>query len=401
MSDTDSRPRPSAPSVLRHRLPGRKLHVLHVVRALQTGGLETVVLESCLRMRRIEGVQAGICALFPGDGLQRRLRYRDVPVNVLTRPSRWNGLSTVLGLTGVLRVQKPDVVHIHNFVSQVRAAPAARLAGVPVVVTTKHGSEWPRLLGSAALAARFWNLSDALAAVSEEVLSGFEAAYGRPLGHGRVVLNGIDTERFRPTTMNVENARHEVLGMTGRPLLGTVGRLVEGKGISVLVEALGLIRREAPGAALVVVGDGPRREALQRTARQLGLADRVCFLGKRDDVERIYPLCDVYVQPSHAEGISLTILEACATGLPVVATDVGGNPEVIDEGRTGVLVPAADPAALGRAVLRLWGDPARARQIGRAARRRVRNDFSVERMVGQYMDLYRDVSRRKAAERRS
>jgi glycosyltransferase involved in cell wall biosynthesis len=216
-----------------------------------------------------------------------------------------------------------------------------------------------------------------------------------------VVLNGVDTERFRPSTENVENARQRIFGMTGRPLLCTVGRLVAGKGISVLLEALELIRREAPNAALVIAGDGPRRKDLQRTAEQLGLTHRVRFLGNRDDVERIYPLCDIYVQPSHAEGISLTILEACSCGLPVVATAVGGNPEVIEDGRTGMLVPADDAQSLAEAVLRLWRRPARARRMGRAARRRVRNEFSVERMVEQYMDLYREIGRRKAADARS
>jgi glycosyltransferase involved in cell wall biosynthesis len=297
----------------------------------------------------------------------------------------------------LFRRKRPDVVHLHNFLSHVRGGFAARLVGVPVVVTTKHGAEWPRAVGSKRLAAWCWRLSDVVVAVSADVRRGFQAEYGFPSGRMRLILNGIDTDRFRPFEGDREAERQRILGLSGSPLLGTVCRMVNAKGISTLLAAFATVLARAPRAALVLVGDGPDRTGFEQEANQMGLRDRVVFLRNRADVQAIYPLLDVYVQPSYTEGISLTMLEACSCGLPVVATAVGGNPEIVLDGETGNLVAPRDARALASAVLAQWEAPAAARLMGDSARRRIVDCFSLDRMIRDYIELYQEIHAARAA----
>jgi len=366
------------------------LRIVHIGRALETGGLEVLILEMCRRMCS-RGHRASVCALLPGDGLAERPEYRGVRTVVLDARARRGKLARVLAMARLLRRERPDVVHIHNFLSQVYGAVAARLAGVPVVVTTKHGWDWPSLMGSRAAAGLVWRLADVVVAVSRDLREAFVRAYGYPPGKARWILNGIDTERFRPLEGDRDAARMRVLGVTGRPVLGTVCRLVEEKGIGTLLEAFFGLRKEQPEARLVVVGDGADREKFERQAGRLGIAGRVHFLGMRHDVANIYPLLDLFVLPSYTEGISLTLLEAASCGLPVVATEVGGNPEIVLHGRTGLLVPARDAAALAEAIRQVCADPEAARSMGRAGRERVVREFSLDRMADDYLRLYRET----------
>jgi len=376
------------------------LRIIHVIRALQTGGLETLVLETCARMGRLPGVSASVCALLPGDGLEARPQYGSVRCTVLGDRQRRNRLAMIGALTGLFRRERPHVVHLHNFLCQVRAGLGARLAKVPVIIATKHGSDWPRSLGSRRLAARFYRMADALVAVSPDVRDGLLATYGFPAEWVRLILNGVDTERFRPMEGDREKARQDILGFTGRPLVGTVGRLVLYKGVATLLDAFVTVLQRAPDARLVIVGDGGDRASFEGQAASLGIAARVSFLGNRSDVSAIYPLFDVYVQPSYTEGISLTMLEACACELPVVATSVGGNPDIVVDGQTGRLVPPRDPRALAAGILEQWDNVGAARAMACAARQRMLERFSLDRMVRDYVSLYNEVYDGKARMKR-
>jgi glycosyltransferase involved in cell wall biosynthesis len=377
----------------------RALNVVHVVRAIQTGGLETLVLEMCLQMQRLPGMEVHVCALQPGDELEHWDRYLGIPRTVISASERNSQLASISALARLFRRKRPDVVHLHNFLSHVNGGLAARLVGVPAVVTTKHGAGWPLVHGSSRVAGWCWRLSHVVVAVSADVQQGFQAFYGFPPGRTRLILNGIDTNRFRPVEGDREEQRRRIVGLSGSPLLGTVCRLVDGKGIRTLLTAFATVAAQAPRAALVIVGDGEDRGSLEQETSRLGLRDRVAFLGNRADVEAIYPLLDIYVQPSYAEGISLTMLEACSCALPVVATTVGGNPEIVSEGQNGYLVPPRDAPALASAILAQWKAPEVARAMGESARRRVVECFSIERMVQNYVELYRDIQAARGSRR--
>jgi glycosyltransferase involved in cell wall biosynthesis len=197
-----------------------------------------------------------------------------------------------------------------------------------------------------------------------------------------VVWNGIATERFAFARKSLDG-----------PVV-TVARLSPEKDIGTLLCALALAAPASPSLRLEVAGDGPCLPDLQRLVADLGLGERVRFLGQVRDVPALLARAGLFVLPSLIEGISLTLLEAMASGLPVLATRVGGNPEVVEEGQTGYLVPAGDPAALGEGLLRLWNDPADRLRLGEAGRRRVKEHFTIRWMVAAYESLYTGLSGR-------
>jgi glycosyltransferase involved in cell wall biosynthesis len=240
-------------------------------------------------------------------------------------------------------------------------------------VHTRHGRDVHATRRQVAMFRQLAKGLDRLVCVSEEV-----AALSRLQGVAsprlRTILNGIDLDRF---------------GFIGPGPAGpavTVARLSPEKDVANLVRAAAM----APGLRIEVAGGGPCREELDRLAVELGVADRITFLGELRDVPAVLRRASMFVLPSRSEGIPLTVLEAMACGLPVVATRVGGLPEVVDDGVTGMLVPPADPAALAAAMRAIRDDPRYGDQLGLAGRRRVEEYFSVRRMVAQYEQLYRE-----------
>jgi glycosyltransferase involved in cell wall biosynthesis len=205
-----------------------------------------------------------------------------------------------------------------------------------------------------------------------------------------VIRNGIDTNRFNPAARAA--ARQQLAIASDDVVIGTVGRLVPVKDQSMLLRAAAELKRRTRRFRLLLAGDGPLRDALQEQAHALGIQNEVSFLGERRDVEVVLAACDVFVLSSLSEGLSNTILEAMSTGLPVVATRVGGADELVDDGRTGVLVPPAQPDALATALASLIDDPAARRTMGAAGRLKAEREFSIARMAADYEALYATVA---------
>jgi glycosyltransferase involved in cell wall biosynthesis len=206
----------------------------------------------------------------------------------------------------------------------------------------------------------------------------------------QVIHNGIELG-IPPSLADRERARY-LLGLSAHEFVcGTVGRLDPVKHLSMLVESHAAVQAVCPQMRLVIVGSGPERDGLEQLARRCGAADSIRFLGIRSDVRELLPAFDVYVNCSLHEGISLTIMEAMAAALPVIATRVGGNPEVVVDGETGLLVPSRSTGSLVSALSALMRDPERRRQMGEAGRWRVAHDFDIRRMVAQYHCEYERV----------
>jgi glycosyltransferase involved in cell wall biosynthesis len=211
-------------------------------------------------------------------------------------------------------------------------------------------------------------------------------------GHSRrgisVIRNGVDIDRFAPRPPDV--ALRASLGLASKtPLVALVSRLNPMKGIDDFVQAMALLTGRYPEARFVIVGDGASRRELEEQARRLGLAERVVFTGTQLNVAAILSQATISVVPSLSEGLSNVVLESMATGIPVVATRVGGTPEILEDGVTGLLVPPCDAPELAAAVGRLLGDPAMARRMGDAGRARAVARFSMPTMVSQTETLYR------------
>lgn len=356
------------------RRPGRRRPcVVHVVSQLSVGGMEKLLLEFARHASRQDFDLRFLC-LGPRGVLSEELEACGWGVTALAAPA---GLrpGLILKLATLFRGWGVAVVHTHNTRPLIYAGPAARLARVPVVIHTRHGQRFGshrRRTAVFRLAAR---LADRVVCVSEDSAR-LSAAEGLEASRICTITNGIDLSRFAYAGPRAE----------GPAVM--VGRLSPEKDVATLLRAAAQIHREDPSFRLEIAGSGPCAEELQQAARESGLAEVVRFLGEVREVAGVLGRASLFVLSSLTEGISLTLLEAMARGLPVVATRVGGNPEVVADGETGWLVPARDPAALAAAVLRLRRDPAVARRMGAAGRQRVETHFDSRRMVADYEQLY-------------
>ena len=291
-------------------------------------------------------------------------------------------LGLIVKLARLFRRLRIDVVHTHNQAACLYAAPAARLARVPVVVNTRHGQgakPGTRQGRTFALAAR---LVDAVVSVSKDSAE-LAARLGLSANRIAMIWNGIDTARF-PASGPCPD---------GPAIL--VSRLSPEKDIPTLMRAMPLVLRSLPRFRLRLVGDGACRASLEELTAQLGLQTQVEFAGPSHDVARELRQACLFVLPSLTEGVSLSLLEAMSVGLPIVATRVGGNVEVVEDHRTGLLVSPGTPSELAEAIIALASDPERSRRMGLAGRQRVEDCFDVRRMVCDYEQLYQNCLARR------
>jgi len=369
-----------------------KIKVLHVLHSLRVGGLENGLVNLINRLDP-ERFEHAICCIDSSGPMAQRIT-RPVRIVALDKGAARDYLLP-LKLARVIRGLGPDLVHTRNWGS-IDAVVAARLAGVRRVVHGEHGREASDPTGAnlrrnkvrralSPLVSRFVAVSEDLREwlVDEVGISGDKV--------GRI-LNGVNTERFAP---GAERALlRERLGVgPGNFLIGTVGRLDPVKDQASLLRAFAALPRPG-GARLCLVGSGPEEAALQRLSASLGLTtEQVSFLGERSDIPELMQALDLFVLPSIAEGISNTVLEAMACGLPVAASRVGGNGELVLEGETGALFAPGDVAGLSAILERYRAEPRLAAEHGQRGRRRAELDFSLERMVRDYQELYLSVCR--------
>ena len=347
-----------------------------MVESLEVGGLEKLLVEFARHHDRDRFAPACVALGKPGrlaaDVVALGWRVDALDARPGLKPS------AVLRLARLLRAGRVGIVHTHSEGPLLYGAAAATLARVPRVLHTRHhgpdlGSS-PRQLRLLTAATRW---VDRVVCVAED---GARHCVAEGVAASKVVTvrNGIDLDRF---------AFH---GPTpGGPAV-IVGRLAPEKDHATLLRAAAVAARRRPDFRLEIAGDGPCEPALRALAAELDLGGTVRFLGRVDDVPALLARAGLLVLSSRLEGISLTLLEAMASGLPVVATRVGGNPEVVDDGRTGRLVPPASPEALAAAMLDLQGDPDTSLAMGRAGRARAERHFDVRRMVATYERLYDD-----------
>jgi glycosyltransferase involved in cell wall biosynthesis/cellulose synthase/poly-beta-1,6-N-acetylglucosamine synthase-like glycosyltransferase len=372
--------RSGAPALANTRPIDRPLRVVHVVIALEIGGLEMVVASLAQQIGRRFALHV-ICLEGLGP-IASRFEHSGVSVECIGRPETSIG-SSVLRLRRRLKALRPDVIHTHNEKAHIRGALATLgLRPAPALVHTRHGES--RALGRAALANRLavWR-SGFLVSVSEQA-SAISRAEGAPSHRVRVIRNGIDLGRHDSASKR-DSLRSRVVA---------VGRLTPVKDLQTLLHAARILADTDPAFRLDIVGDGPSRVALERLRRELQLERHVTFHGAREDVRAVLAEAQLFVQSSLSEGISLTLLEAMAAGVPIVATRVGGTPEVVDHGVTGLLVAPSDPKWLAAAMLTILNDRALAQRMSEAARARAERYFNVRLMAASYESLYEEAAAR-------
>lgn len=369
--------------------------VLHV---MNVAGAEVLVAETIRRLGpRIHPV---ILCLDQVGTLGDEMRHEGVEVLAFHRRPGLD-FSVAWRMAKAIRTRCLDVLHAHQYTPFFYGALAARLSGVrPRVIFTEHGRHYPdRVSAKRRILNRliFDRLADHVSAVCGFSANSLSEVDGFDGGRIEVIENGVDVTRYeRPPDRQALRLR---LGLhPSRRYVLTVARFHPVKDHSTLLHAFAEVARVLPDVELLLVGDGTLRRDLEALARRLGLQARVHFCGVREDVADIMRAADLFALTSLSEGASMTLLEAMASELAVVATAVGGNPEILRHGIDGLLVPRGDAGAIAGAMLRVLGDPALAASMRRAGARRVRERYRLDRTVERYYRLYaRTTGTRMAA----
>jgi glycosyltransferase involved in cell wall biosynthesis len=390
------------------RVPGGspqqgKMRIVQFVNTFDIGGTERQVV-NLTRGLRDAGVETHLACFSTRGGLCQEMHGLGVPISVypITSLRHPTVLKPVFDVARYLRRNRIDVVHASGFYPNVLAVLGAWLAGTPAIIAAVRdmGQMWtPAQL----------RLQRIVGFLADAVVTNADAVAERLRGEGwdpkriEVIRNGIDC---RPQPISGPDLRRQLGVAPSTPLVGMVTRLTRLKGLEDFIDAVAILAPRHPQARFLIVG-GPvfdkygvgadyDQELAQRAAR-LGLADRVLFLGWRNDAGAILGQLTISVLPSLTEGLSNVLIESLAAGVATVATSVGGNPEVVEEGVTGLLVPPSDPVRLAAAIDRLLADPELAARFGRAGRRRYEERFTIDRMVQQMMRLYRRLLDREPA----
>lgn len=361
-----------------------KLMLLTV--GLGLGGTEGQVLEIASRLDRARF--AVIVCCLKGEGIiARELRERGVRVVALGGRGKFD-IRTLAKLFSLIRAERPDVIHAFLFWANLLSRVFGKLLRVPVLISSYRGVDvwkrWHRVLADR-VTSRWAQVmtccSDAVRRVAFSQVLGDETKF-------ITIHNGVDVDRFNGQTALTKHdlGLHEDL-----PVIGTVCRLYEPtKGIAVLLEAVAKLTEQAasPCCQLLIVGEGPAFGKFRDLGVRLGIDRWVVFAGARRDIPRVLPLMEIFVLPSLYEGFGIAIIEAMAAGRPVIATAVGGIPEIVVHGETGLLVPPGDPIALAAAIRSLISDSKRALSFGARGRKRVHDKFSIEMVVRRHEELY-------------
>ncbi len=368
--------------------------IAHVVYRFDIGGLENGVVNLVDRLPESSWRHAVVALTEVSATFSQRVRRQDVQFVSLHKPP--GHLWTLYPrLVRTLRELRPLIVHTRNLAALEAAVPAW-VAGVPVRIHGEHGRDaldpdgarrryqWVRR-GYSPFVSRY-------VAVSKDLESYLQRRVGIAANRVVQIYNGVDSGRFRPVVGAGTAIRGCPFQSPEHWLVGTVGRMDVVKDQGTLAQAFALAVRTNPDTRermrLIMVGEGVLRSHAERILNDAGVGELAWFAGERNDIAEVMRGLDCFVLPSRGEGISNTILEAMASALPVVATGVGGNAELIEDGLTGCVVPAGDPPAMARAILRYFDDPSLTRKHGRAGRNRVEESFSLDRMVEAYHRLY-------------
>ncbi len=377
-------------------LPDARPLVVHVFYRFDVGGLENGVVNLINHMPA-DAYRHAIIALTEVTDFRQRIQRDDVQFIALNKPPG-HLFRLFPRLYRIFRELKPAIVHSRNLAALEVTVPAW-LAGVPVRIHGEHGRDVGDLDGSNKTyqwVRRLYNpFVSHWIALSRDLAGYLTGRVGISARKVTQIYNGVDAERFHPAASAVLPAP-TIPGCPFRQpehwLVGTVGRMQTVKDQTLLarafIRALELAPELKSRLRLVMVGDGPLRAEAQSLLDAAGVADLAWLPGERHDVPDVLRGLDCFVLPSLAEGISNTILEAMASGLPVIATRVGGNPELVVEGKTGALVPASDPEAMARAIIAYAQDPEQARAAGQAGRVAIEHRFSMEAMMEAYHGLY-------------
>jgi glycosyltransferase involved in cell wall biosynthesis len=377
--------------------------VLHIIDTLSHAGAQRYVVLLC-QWSSPQLYRHIVCVLQPGTELRPQLESAGIRVVCLNMPRPgivrpWRfmryGMRAVRAIMGLCRSEGVDVVQCHLSDAEFLGITAAALSRTPVIITTLHGPQMlpnrPWWSGRSMLRRIVTRLLyccvDHIVAVSAEVAEQAHRQLRAPLSKITTIINRIDTDSYAASTDTTAVKKSLGLGPHSRAIT-TVARLELLKGHTCLLSALAMLAKHRGDVYLLLLGDGSCHVQLEAQCRASGLEGRVQFLGTRDDVRQILGASDIFAFPSFAEGTSLALMEAMASGLPIVASDIPGNRTLLEHGENALLVPPGDTAALASALGRLLDNPAQAQALGAEARAFVREHFDIRATVSALEQLW-------------
>lgn len=376
------------------KMTSGRVRVCHVAMGDLWAGAEVHLLALLTYLVRLDKFECSVI-LFNEGKLADELRKLSLPVSVISE-KRHNPFVIANRLAKMFRQDLPHIVHTHKYKDSILATIAARCVGVPHVIRVVHGMPEP-FSGLRNVNMFLYTMLDRfliswLVARIVAVSSDIERALVQTYGTSRIVHihNGIDLEAVHVTTQKSEKLKEWKID-DKTILIGSVGRLVPVKGHSILLEALPILRKSNYDIKLLLVGDGPLRSYLEAEVKRLRLEQAVIFAGHQEGSYDFINMMDVFVLPSLHEGIPMVLLEALALQRPVVATRVGGIPEVIEHGVNGLLVDPSDANSLVSSIRELIETPSKASRLGNAGRARVEHEFNAQLMAATTAEMYQCV----------
>ena len=374
--------------------PGTAISICHVAVGDLWAGAEVQLKVLLSKLVGLTGLDLSVIVLNEGR-LEEEIEALGIPVRVFPE-SRWGSGKIFLELVREFKKSNIQIVHTHKYKDTILAAPAAKVCGIPHVVRTVHGLREP-FQGLQSLKMSVYQAIerivhryyvDAIIGVSSQI----ECTYKAEGERFRVtcIRNGIDLDG-RSMQTDRWRTRKDLDVDPETSLIGTIGRLTPVKGIRYLLEAATILLRQGAKVKILVVGEGSIRQDLMAQTHSLGITDNVVFLGHREDTDVLMQAMDIFALPSLSEGIPMALLEAMAASRPIVASRVGGIPEIIEDGVDGYLVEPMDVNNLAERCQRLIESPDVARKMGEQGRKRVERDFSATAMADRVASVYKEL----------
>ncbi len=373
----------------------RKINVLHIYQNSKIGGVQQQFL-SLLKAYDRDVFNPIFCCLGPEEEISKEIERIDIETVALNRV-RYHRFTPgiVRDLYRLMKQKNIHIVRTHRYRANLYGRLAALLSGVPVKIISLHDNYRKDLRLERRIVNKILlKATDKIVAVSESIRKDIIKYDGIDSSKILVIPNGIDTERFNPEG-NFADIRKGFSIKESDIVLGFIGRVVPAKGLEYLIDALPFLKKEFKNIKLLITGEGSTMERLKKKAKENNVHDSIIFTGKRRDIPDILSCTDIFVMPSVAEGLPNALLEAMAMGKPIVATEVGGIPEVIKNRHSGFLVPPRNPEALATAIKDLISNEQLAAKMGQAARHIVLDNFSIWSIAQKWQTLYLSILREK------
>lgn len=363
----------------------KPLNLMHIVFCLDVGGLEYLVLNLIKKLNKAK-YNVSICSLSAKGKLEEKFIKMGIKVYHIEK-SRGIDYLLYFKLASLLRKNQIDIIHTHNPAPWFYGVVAGKLAGIKAAVHTEHSylfAEQKRLMLAERLLSK---ITETIVSDSDKVTDFLVKKLGIHEERITTIVNGIDIDKFK-IVVDVMAKKTEFGIAEDSLVIGNVARLEPVKNHLYLLDVFSKVIRSFPKAVLVIVGGGSQFEILKLKAVELGIKNKVFFLGVRDDIPELLGLFDIFALTSINEGISLSLLEAMAAGRPIVATNVGGNPDVVVDGKTGFLLPLKDSEKMAEKIVSLLSNKELSIRMGEAGLKRAEQLFSLDRMVKNYENIY-------------